>query len=224
MWSDNYGIRKNIKNKNRSIAMNGNKNAKGNKGGSGAPKNNINALKNKGGKGAPKGNKYAKGNKGGYGPPVGNKNALKTGEFETIFFNTLTEDELELISQTPFEKMRLLKQEIQLLTVREHRMLKRIEALKNEKMILDTETHQSGDSEIDSRNYVNALDKIQEIEGALTRVQEKKLKAIDSLHKFKMDKLKFDLDKEKIEVSSKDKDSSSNSEITKMIEGLVDEL
>jgi uncharacterized protein YjcR len=57
------------------LARQGNQPPKGNKG-------------NKGNKGGPKGNQYAKGNKGGPGGPLRNKHALKTGEFETIFFTS----------------------------------------------------------------------------------------------------------------------------------------
>lgn len=132
----------------------------------------------------------------------GNKNAVTTGEFETIFFDTLEEDELELVDNTPFEKMKLLKQEIQLLTVRERRMLKRIEDLKHsQEVVIDTETHGTqGDSEVSLVNYESKLNKIQNIEEALTRVQDKKQKAIDTLHKFEMDELKANIDKEKLEL------------------------
>ncbi len=57
---------------------------------------------------------------------VNNKNAITTGEFETLFFDTLDEDELILVNNIQVEKRKLLEQEIQLLTVRERRMLKRI--------------------------------------------------------------------------------------------------
>lgn len=80
-------------------------------------------------KGPPKGNKNAIGNKGG-APPKENKNAVKTGEFETLFFDALEEDEKQLISMIQLDKEQLLLQEIQLLTVRERRMLKRIEDIK----------------------------------------------------------------------------------------------
>lgn len=141
------------------------------------------------------------GNKNATGPP-GNKNAVTTGEFETIFFDTLEKDELELVDNTPFEKMKLLKQEIQLLTVRERRMLKRIDDLKKSKeVVIDTETHGTqGDSEVSLVNYENTLNKIQNIEEALTRVQDKKQKAIDSLHKFEMDEQKLELTVMKLEL------------------------
>ena len=149
----------------------------------------------------------------------GNKNAVTTGEFETIFFDTLEEDELELVDNTPFEKMKLLKQEIQLRTVRERRMLKRIDDLKKSKeVVIDTETHGTqGNSEVSLVNYESTLNKIQNIEEALTRVQDKKQKAIDTLHKFEMDELKANIDKEKLELEKYktlgDEDSDNNEAI-----------
>lgn len=77
-------------------------------------------------KGGQPGNRNAEGH-GGTGPP-GNKNAVRTGEFETLFFNTLNWEEQQLTSMIGLDKEQLLLQEIQLLTVREYRMLHRIEA------------------------------------------------------------------------------------------------
>ena len=68
------------------------------------------------------------GNQNATGPPE-NKNAVKTGEFETLFFDCLEPDEQKLIQTVQPDKEQLLLQEIQLLTVRERRMLKRIENL-----------------------------------------------------------------------------------------------
>lgn len=141
------------------------------------------------------------GNKNATGPP-GNKNAVTTGEFETIFFDTLEKDELNLIKSIDIEKRKLLEQEIQLLTVRERRMLKRIDDLKKSKeVVIDTETHGTqGDSEVSLVNYESKLNKIQNIEEALTRVQDKKQKAIDTLHKFEMDEQKLELTVMKLEL------------------------
>ena len=173
------------------------------------PKEKV-ATKKK--KGAPIGNKNATG-------PPGNKNAVTTGEFENIFFDTLEKDELNLIKSIELEKRKLLEQEIQLLTVRERRMLKRIDDLKKSKeVVIDTETHGTqGDSEVSLVNYESTLNKIQNIEEALTRVQDKKQKAIDTLHKFEMDELKVNIDKEKLELEKYktlgDEDSDNNEAI-----------
>lgn len=90
-------------------------------------------------KGGQPGNKNAEGH-GGNGPP-GNKNAVKTGEFETLFFDTLNPEEKQLAAMVQPDKEQLLLQEIRLLTVREHRMLKRIESLRQ----LEEQDPETGD-------------------------------------------------------------------------------
>ncbi|MFK4568396.1 phage terminase small subunit [Enterococcus sp. UD-01] len=81
---------------------------------------------NKGG--APPRNQNAKGNKGNKhaAPPSGNKNAVKTGEFETIFVDTLTEEERDIYSNLSEDPSFILLEEIRLLKIRQHRMMKRI--------------------------------------------------------------------------------------------------
>lgn len=145
-------------------------------------------------KGAPIGNKNATG-------PPGNKHAVSTGEFESIFFDTLEDDELNLIKSIEIEKRKLLEQEIQLLTVRERRMLKRIDLLKEKDMTivsLKSGIEKGMDTELNE--YEGTLDQIQSIEGALTRVQDKKQRAIDTLHKFEMDEHKLELTVMKLEL------------------------
>lgn len=145
------------------------------------------------------------GNKNATGPP-GNKNAVKTGEFETLFFNTLNREEEQLTSMIGLDKEQLLLQEIQLLTVREYRMLHRIEALKNAEtqqnedekpppgmtVVKYTDGLEKGDC-TELKEYAGILGQIQQIEDALTRVQAKKQKAIEAIHKIGHDDAKLEL-------------------------------
>lgn len=125
-----------------------------------------------------------------------NKNAVTTGEFETLFFDTLDNEELILVEKIKLEKANLLKQEIQLLTVRERRMLKRINSLKDKEMtVVSTKSGIEKGQDTDLTEYKGTLDQIQNIEEALTRVQEKKQKAIDLIHKFELDEQKLELAK-----------------------------
>ena len=149
------------------------------------------------------------GNQNATGPP-GNKNAVKTGEFEALFFDTLDSDEQKLIQVVQPDKEQLLLQEIQLLTVRERRMLKRIDQLR---MLERQDPTSDSDSETvppgmsvteyssgiekgkltELRKYEGILGQIQSIEDALTRVQARKQKAIETLHKFGYDDAKLEL-------------------------------
>jgi phage terminase small subunit len=78
--------------------------------------------------GAPPGNQNAKGNKGNKqaSPPSGNKNALKTGEYETIFADYLTEEEKYLYSNLNDDPFFVMSEEVRLLKIRQRRMMKRI--------------------------------------------------------------------------------------------------
>jgi uncharacterized protein YjcR len=174
----------------------------------GAPKGNSNAVGNKGG--APKGNQNAKGNRGGPGGPPGNKKAVTTGEHESIWFDTLTEDEQELLATIDTDPLRQADDEIQLWSIRQLRMLQRIKRLvdglsESQKRVLqqlrtkkeaipvyDERTGQTKTvvnsrdelvvSEIEETKY-RVLDDILKLEEALTRVQDKKLKAIEFKNK-----------------------------------------
>lgn len=141
-------------------------------------------------KGGQPGNKNAVGNKGG-SAPKGNKNAVKTGEFERIFFDSLDPDEKRLVETVEADKERLLLQEIQLLTVRERRMLRRIDELK-----------------------ATSPDIIQSVEDSLTRVQARKQKAIDSLHKYIFDdsRLELEIMKMELEVAKNDTQEQDTSD------------
>lgn len=168
-------------------------------------KEKRNVAKKKGGQ---PGNKNAEGH-GGTGP-LGNKNAIKTGEFETLFFDTLDPDEQQLIQMVQPDKEQLLLQEIQLLTVRERRMLKRIDQLRilerqdpepdpDEERIPPGMTVTEYSSGIEKgkltelKKYEGILGQIQSIEDALTRVQARRQKAIETLHKFGYDDAKLEL-------------------------------
>lgn len=162
------------------------------------PKGNSNVTKHKGGQ---PGNKNAVGNNG--GAPKQNKNAVTTGEFETLLFDCLDPEERRLAQSVPKDKEQLLFQEIQLLTVRERRMLKRIEKLKQAdfttvKKKKGTEKGKRTDLDEDHAT----LGQIQNIEDALTRVQARKQAAIDSLHRFGIDDAKIEIELMKVELAT----------------------
>ncbi|HGZ2521494.1 TPA: phage terminase small subunit, partial [Enterococcus faecalis] len=79
-------------------------------------------------RGAPQGNKNAVGNKGNKraSPPIGNKNAIKTGEYETIFADMLSDEEKNIYSNMNDDPFFILEEEIRILKIRQYRMLKRI--------------------------------------------------------------------------------------------------
>ena len=155
------------------------------------------------------------GNKNSSGGPPGNKKAVTTGEFETLLFDCLDPEEQRLVQVVPEDKQKLLMQEIQLLTVRERRMLKRIELLRNaadkEDKIIVGETgmtavgHKKGiekDKETDLLEYRGKLGQIQNIEDALTRVQARKQAAIDALHRYSVDDARLEIETMKVDLAA----------------------
>ena len=155
------------------------------------------------------------GNKNSSGGPPGNKKAVTTGEFETLLFDCLEPEERRLAQAVPEDKETLLMQEIQLLTVRERRMLKRIDLLRqspdDSEEISGDETgmtvvsHKMGiekDKDTDLREYQGKLGQIQHIEEALTRVQARKQAAIDSLHRYGVDDARLEIEMMKLDLAA----------------------
>ena len=151
--------------------------------------------------GAPFGNQNAVGNKGNSraSPPLGNKNAIKTGEYETIFADMLSDEEKDIYSNMNDDPFFILNDEIRLLKVRQFRMMKRIKEV--EKSLNDEEVERLQqlrkvkepssiggkvvtvkrevlkDVQV-TRKTFRKLDDILAIEDALTRVSNQLVKAI----------------------------------------------
>ena len=142
------------------------------------------------------------GNKNATGPP-GNKNAVTTGEFETLLFDCLDPEEKQLAAAVPNDKEQLLFQEIQLLTVRECRMLKRIENLRQADFTTVKKkkgTEKDKWTDLDEKHAT--LGQIQNIEDALTRVQARTQAAIDSLHRFGVDDARLEIELMKLDMAT----------------------
>ncbi|UQF20203.1 phage terminase small subunit [Enterococcus faecalis] len=156
--------------------------------------------------GAPPGNKNAKGNKGG-SPPKGNKNAIKTGEYETIFADMLSDEEKNIYSNMNDDPFFILDEEIRILKIRQYRMLKRIkdaEAGLNDEEVerlqqlrkIKTPVEKDGrkleikrevmqDVQV-TRKTFRKLDDILAIEDALTRVSNQLTKSIKQLNELSL--------------------------------------
>lgn len=132
------------------------------------------------------------------GAPKKNKNAVTTGEHEVIWNDTLEEDEKNLINKITLDKIKQINNEIKLTEIRERRMLKRIKKLKDKE--LSTTSYTTGidkGEEVELVVQEETLSKIQNIEEALTRVQNTKIKLIETKHKLEQDE---GLSKEKLKA------------------------
>ncbi|MCC4034911.1 small subunit of terminase [Enterococcus hirae] len=198
--------------------------------------NNHCSTTNKGG--APIGNQNAKGNKGNSraSPPVGNKNALKTGEYETIFYETLSDEEKDIYSNLNNDPSFVLSEEIRLLKIRQLRMMKRIKQAEsglNEEEIerlqqlrkIKTPIEKDGrkleikrevmqDVQV-SRKTHRKIDDILSIEDSLTRISNQLAKAIKQMNELYITDYKTDLMKaqtEKIQSEIADIGGNNSSE------------
>ena len=164
------------------------------------------------------------------GAQPGNKKAVTTGEFETLLFDCMDEDEKRLIANIPEDKQRLMLQEIGLSSVRERRMLKRIEAVKQSIGYMDDRTLDDGTTLVSiedgeqgvKKKYGGKLGQIQAIEEALTRVQAQKQRAIESLHKFGFNDAQIRLETKRIEMAAKANGEGEEDEI--LDDGFLDAL
>lgn len=173
-------------------------------------------VTNKGG--APTGNKNAIGNKGNSraSPPKGNKNALKTGEYETIFAEYLSDEEKGIYQSITDDPFFVMSEEVRLLKIRQRRMMQRIadaEAGLNEKeqeMLYELrgrktliESKKSGKKvEVEVPDLVltemkeHSFRKINDvllIEDALTRVSNTLQKAIKQLNELSITEQRLEL-------------------------------
>lgn len=131
-------------------------------------------------KGGQPGNKNAVG----CGAPQSNKNSIKTGEFETIFFDTLEDDEINMIDRVTLDKKAVILHELQLLTVRERRVLKRLESYKaraNQTAEVRTSFVIGKVGQTVKTKPIAEL--ILSTEESLTRIQSQKRQYIELLHK-----------------------------------------
>lgn len=177
--------------------------------------------------GAPAGNKNAMGASGNSraSPPLGNKNAVKTGEFERIYFDLLDEDE-QAIYLADLSATERVEQQIKELTMRKYRMMKRINdaekglnlveseklyELRGRKQYIDSE---KGGKKISievpqvtmtemKEKSIRKIEDILRIEDALTRISNQLNRTIKQLTELEMNIHRinlFDKQREKTEA------------------------
>ena len=164
------------------------------------------------------GNQNAKGNRGGKGGPIRNKHAVKTHEYETIFWTAdIIDDEERDLLNADYNKYVVQYLLVDTLKIREKRILQRIQELQSNingmtfdsvtktKNKTDTTYKKKGSSvtvEEDNISHVAIpnLKRIMELEEVLTRVQGKLQRAIEVLHRMEIEDKKLAIDLEKLEL------------------------
>lgn len=143
--------------------------------------------------GAPKGNNNAKG----HGPPKGSQNCFKTGYYEDISYDTMTDDEKALYLQVDTDPMNVLIRNLKSSAVRKMRMLKLRDKLEEE--IEEEELHQleeEGGNLVAKRTVKEKtvrkqtlLDKKIALENAITMVEDLERRNAEALYRMQ-EKLK----------------------------------
>lgn len=153
-----------------------------------------------------------------------NKNAVKTGEYETIWLDTLSEDERSLVANIEVDILKMIDESISLLYVRERRMMQRINMLRQKEFnVIQHEqsktTTKDGDSESNTVRRELNIETIQRIEEGLTRLQDKKAKFLELRYKVESNNatLKNRLTESQIEKLAKDIEFIT--ERTKLLKG-----
>ncbi|MDM3979216.1 phage terminase small subunit [Enterococcus faecalis] len=126
-------------------------------------------------RGAPQGNQNAVGNKGNKSasPPKRNKNAVKTGEYETIFADMLSDEEKDIYSTMNDDPFFILDEEIRILKIRQYRMLKRIK---------DAEAGLN-DEEVERLQQLRKVKEPSAIDGKMVTVKREVLKDVQVTRK-----------------------------------------
>lgn len=178
-----------------------------------------NTERSKRSKGGQPGNRNAKGSKGGSGAaPLRNKNAETHGAYSRVYWDTLDEDELDLIDNMDKAEEQQLIMQLQMFSVRERRLMRSIKkyreleaenhglsvkAVSKTKKVEDL-TDSDGESvgsgkykkvtETSVTNTEPIMNSIVTLEAELTKVQRAKTKAIDALARLHLEKQKLEGD------------------------------
>ncbi|MBR3697591.1 MAG: hypothetical protein IKM97_04965 [Clostridia bacterium] len=166
------------------------------------------------------GNKNAVGNCGGPGATKGNKNAVTTGEYETLFFDVLTEEEQRLYQNLEIiNKKKCVENEYKMLAIREYRVLKKIKTIQDKEKDMNVErivkrqynSNNSNETETVTE-AINVITPLQKLEDALTRIQDAKRKCLDTLHRMETDDRRLELDLVRLEMEAAKEDSAAATE------------
>jgi len=158
-------------------------------------------------RGGQKDNKNSKGKRNAAGShkgaPPGNKNAEKDGAYSAVLLDMLTDEEKELVEQTPLEVREALEHEMKVLKFREHKILSKIaeyEAAKEGTVYLSAMTEIRGKNNTTMRFSDSAFKRVQSLQEALYKVQGRIVKITDSLRALNESKERLDLEKQRLEI------------------------
>jgi uncharacterized protein YjcR len=145
--------------------------------------NKLNGNVNK--RGAPKKNK----NSVGHGAPKRNNNAVTTGAYETIWFDTLTEEEKALYETINTDTLTATEHELKFSTIRERRMMERVRRLmdgpaeKERKVLHELQIQKKPTEVYDEKTGRMKLVVVPESKMVVTEIRETEFRTIDDIVK-----------------------------------------
>lgn len=167
-------------------------------------------------RGGQPGNRNSKGKKNAAGShkgaPVGNKNAEKDGAYSAVFFDMLTPAEKELAEITPVGGKEALTHELQILKVREHKILTKLAEYENEepdKLYLNTvidmrvPTKGRGDGALQQMGMYNkdsAFARSLKLQEALYKVQGRIATIISCLRSLEESDRRIELERQRLSI------------------------
>ena len=158
-------------------------------------------------RGGQPGNTNSKGKKNAAGPhpgaPARNKNAEKDGAYSAVYFDQLTEQEREIIEQTPLEVRAALEHEMKILKFREHKILTRIgeyEKAEEGELYLSATTEIAGNRKTVMRFSDSAFKRVQSLQEALYKVQGRIAKVTEGLRALEESERRFELERQRLEI------------------------
>lgn len=170
-------------------------------------------------RGGQPGNKNSSGKKNAAGShegaPAGNKNAEKDGAYSAVLLDMLTPDEMAVANAAPMGSKEALVHEMQVLKVRENRILKKIAQYEAEdedtlhiSSLLDMRVPAGkGNAKVDGANQTmgmyskdSAFSRVLKLQEALYKVQGRIATIINTLRAIEENEQRIELEKQRIEI------------------------
>lgn len=149
------------------------------------------------------------------GAPAGNKNAEKDGAYSAVFFDMLTEEERELVANTPLGSREALEHEMKILKFREHRIMAKIaeyEAAPEDALYLTSlldmrlpagrgkDKQDGAVQNMGMYSKDSAFSRALKLQEALYKVQGRIAKIADSLRALEESQRRMELERERLEL------------------------
>lgn len=137
------------------------------------------------------------------GAPPHNQNAVKDGAYSIVRLDELSDDEKTFLKDVPLDVRPALEQEMQILKIRERRILARLKEYEDadrESVYLSTITEIRGDKESVMRVSDSAFKRVQNLQEALYKVHGRIAKIVDSLYALEEAERRFRLEQQRLDI------------------------